>query len=119
MADSQERYKEMNRMLIFSFLEIFMSEPFRESFPDNPPPRLTVLEWITESDLPSAKRIVARLKQKTAYEMLRSLVGSEMCIRDSFNNVTGEEERLSCVMTDEEELLSCVKDRMDPSKYYM
>ena len=23
-----------------------------------------------------------RLKQKTAYEMLRSLVGSEMCIRD-------------------------------------
>ena len=23
-------------------------------------------------------------KQKTAYEMLRSLVGSEMCIRDSF-----------------------------------
>ena len=23
------------------------------------------------------------LKQKTAYEMLRSLVGSEMCIRDS------------------------------------
>eukprot|EP00658_Telonema_sp_P-2_P014807 TRINITY_DN15656_c0_g1_i1.p2 TRINITY_DN15656_c0_g1~~TRINITY_DN15656_c0_g1_i1.p2 ORF type:complete len:125 (-),score=32.97 TRINITY_DN15656_c0_g1_i1:525-899(-) len=27
-------------------------------------------------------------KQKTAYEMLRSLVGSEMCIRDS-SNVTG------------------------------
>ena len=25
-------------------------------------------------------------KQKTAYEMLRSLVGSEMCIRDRFNN---------------------------------
>eukprot|EP00658_Telonema_sp_P-2_P058942 TRINITY_DN47565_c0_g1_i1.p1 TRINITY_DN47565_c0_g1~~TRINITY_DN47565_c0_g1_i1.p1 ORF type:complete len:120 (-),score=49.82 TRINITY_DN47565_c0_g1_i1:5-364(-) len=24
-------------------------------------------------------------KQKTAYEMLRSLVGSEMCIRDRFN----------------------------------
>eukprot|EP00658_Telonema_sp_P-2_P026767 TRINITY_DN20835_c0_g1_i2.p1 TRINITY_DN20835_c0_g1~~TRINITY_DN20835_c0_g1_i2.p1 ORF type:complete len:118 (+),score=44.64 TRINITY_DN20835_c0_g1_i2:52-405(+) len=24
-------------------------------------------------------------KQKTAYEMLRSLVGSEMCIRDSYN----------------------------------
>ena len=24
-------------------------------------------------------------KQKTAYEMLRSLVGSEMCIRDSFS----------------------------------
>ena len=24
-------------------------------------------------------------KQKTAYEMLRSLVGSEMCIRDSLN----------------------------------
>ena len=23
-------------------------------------------------------------KQKTAYEMLRSLVGSEMCIRDSY-----------------------------------
>src|SRR5678816_3608462 len=26
-------------------------------------------------------------KQKTAYEMLRSLVGSEMCIRDSINGV--------------------------------
>eukprot|EP01017_Pseudomicrothorax_dubius_P006206 TRINITY_DN11734_c0_g1_i2.p2 TRINITY_DN11734_c0_g1~~TRINITY_DN11734_c0_g1_i2.p2 ORF type:complete len:151 (+),score=56.13 TRINITY_DN11734_c0_g1_i2:17-469(+) len=26
-------------------------------------------------------------KQKTAYEMLRSLVGSEMCIRDSFKTV--------------------------------
>ena len=24
-------------------------------------------------------------KQKTAYEMLRSLVGSEMCIRDRYN----------------------------------
>ena len=30
-------------------------------------------------------RLVAKgFKQKTAYEMLRSLVGSEMCIRDSF-----------------------------------
>ena len=27
------------------------------------------------------------VKQKTAYEMLRSLVGSEMCIRDSGNMV--------------------------------
>ena len=27
-------------------------------------------------------------KQKTAYEMLRSLVGSEMCIRDSSGEVT-------------------------------
>src|SRR5678815_3748215 len=27
-------------------------------------------------------------KQKTAYEMLRSLVGSEMCIRDRWNGVT-------------------------------
>ena len=26
-------------------------------------------------------------KQKTAYEMLRSLVGSEMCIRDRFDSV--------------------------------
>ena len=26
-------------------------------------------------------------KQKTAYEMLRSLVGSEMCIRDRVNSV--------------------------------
>eukprot|EP01015_Nassula_variabilis_P036282 TRINITY_DN9325_c0_g1_i5.p1 TRINITY_DN9325_c0_g1~~TRINITY_DN9325_c0_g1_i5.p1 ORF type:complete len:271 (+),score=60.00 TRINITY_DN9325_c0_g1_i5:3-815(+) len=30
-------------------------------------------------------------KQKTAYEMLRSLVGSEMCIRDRLNNVTNYE----------------------------
>ena len=29
-------------------------------------------------------------KQKTAYEMLRSLVGSEMCIRDSYMNVSVE-----------------------------
>ena len=26
-------------------------------------------------------------KQKTAYEMLRSLVGSEMCIRDRFTPI--------------------------------
>ena len=30
-------------------------------------------------------------KQKTAYEMLRSLVGSEMCIRDSVHAVRGDE----------------------------
>ena len=29
-------------------------------------------------------------KQKTAYEMLRSLVGSEMCIRDSFDEVVAD-----------------------------
>ena len=28
-------------------------------------------------------------KQKTAYEMLRSLVGSEMCIRDSPKTAVG------------------------------
>ena len=28
-------------------------------------------------------------KQKTAYEMLRSLVGSEMCIRDSRDDLPG------------------------------
>ncbi len=28
-------------------------------------------------------------KQKTAYEMLRSLVGSEMCIRDRTTRVSG------------------------------
>src|SRR5665254_13705 len=28
--------------------------------------------------------VVVFFKQKTAYEMLRSLVGSEMCIRDSY-----------------------------------
>src|SRR5678815_5993532 len=28
-------------------------------------------------------------KQKTAYEMLRSLVGSEMCIRDSIRAILG------------------------------
>eukprot|EP00658_Telonema_sp_P-2_P046741 TRINITY_DN35021_c0_g1_i1.p1 TRINITY_DN35021_c0_g1~~TRINITY_DN35021_c0_g1_i1.p1 ORF type:complete len:117 (+),score=36.95 TRINITY_DN35021_c0_g1_i1:64-414(+) len=31
-------------------------------------------------------------KQKTAYEMLRSLVGSEMCIRDRFTNALANEE---------------------------
>ena len=29
-------------------------------------------------------------KQKTAYEMLRSLVGSEMCIRDRICSVLGQ-----------------------------
>ena len=29
-------------------------------------------------------RVFFFFKQKTAYEMLRSLVGSEMCIRDSW-----------------------------------
>ena len=29
--------------------------------------------------------VVFFFKQKTAYEMLRSLVGSEMCIRDSLD----------------------------------
>ena len=32
-------------------------------------------------------RCVFLFKQKTADEMLRSLVGSEMCIRDSPNNI--------------------------------
>ena len=32
-------------------------------------------------------------EQKTAYEMLRSLVGSEMCIRDSVRTVRREGER--------------------------
>ena len=32
-------------------------------------------------------------KQKTAYEMLRSLVGSEMCIRDRLRTVSGAEAR--------------------------
>ena len=31
-------------------------------------------------------------KQKTAYEMLRSLVGSEMCIRDSDDLIQAVEE---------------------------
>ena len=33
--------------------------------------------------------IVFFFKQKTAYEMLRSLVGSEMCIRDSVGELGG------------------------------
>ena len=31
----------------------------------------------------SMGNVILFVKQKTAYEMLRSLVGSEMCIRDS------------------------------------
>eukprot|EP00658_Telonema_sp_P-2_P020694 TRINITY_DN18201_c0_g1_i1.p1 TRINITY_DN18201_c0_g1~~TRINITY_DN18201_c0_g1_i1.p1 ORF type:complete len:128 (-),score=31.61 TRINITY_DN18201_c0_g1_i1:362-745(-) len=39
-------------------------------------------------------------KQKTAYEMLRSLVGSEMCIRDRYDNGTGRigKHALQCIM---------------------
>ena len=33
--------------------------------------------------------VVFFFKQKTAYEMLRSLVGSEMCIRDRSSNPSG------------------------------
>ena len=43
-------------------------------------------------------------KQKTAYEMLRSLVGSEMCIRDSATTIEGllgdQSEYLSAFLTD-------------------
>eukprot|EP00658_Telonema_sp_P-2_P078634 TRINITY_DN7412_c0_g1_i6.p1 TRINITY_DN7412_c0_g1~~TRINITY_DN7412_c0_g1_i6.p1 ORF type:complete len:465 (+),score=116.32 TRINITY_DN7412_c0_g1_i6:50-1444(+) len=39
-------------------------------------------------------------KQKTAYEMLRSLVGSEMCIRDSFKLVSCTKGRLFDVVVD-------------------
>ena len=35
-------------------------------------------------------------KQKTAYEMLRSLVGSEMCIRDRFTTGTEEDWDQAC-----------------------
>ena len=36
-------------------------------------------------------------KQKTAYEMLRSLVGSEMCIRDSNNDSPGRRATDRCL----------------------
>ena len=39
-------------------------------------------------------------KQKTAYEMLRSLVGSEMCIRDSISNALDKVSRLQGVYYD-------------------
>ena len=34
--------------------------------------------------------VIFFFKQKTAYEMLRSLVGSEMCIRDRNSSVTSQ-----------------------------
>ena len=42
------------------------------------------------------RRIIKKIffKQKTAYEMLRSLVGSEMCIRDSFKGRNLDEKKL-------------------------
>eukprot|EP00658_Telonema_sp_P-2_P014336 TRINITY_DN15450_c0_g1_i1.p1 TRINITY_DN15450_c0_g1~~TRINITY_DN15450_c0_g1_i1.p1 ORF type:complete len:223 (+),score=60.48 TRINITY_DN15450_c0_g1_i1:70-738(+) len=40
-------------------------------------------------------------KQKTAYEMLRSLVGSEMCIRDSPHPLHGSKQQHATVMTQE------------------
>ena len=36
-------------------------------------------------------------KQKTAYEMLRSLVGSEMCIRDRINTKLAIENQMVCL----------------------
>src|SRR5674536_395731 len=41
--------------------------------------------WEAEDGIRDAQE--SRGKQKTAYEMLRSLVGSEMCIRDSHSVV--------------------------------
>ena len=44
-----------------------------------------LLWWVDEVDICSGLRMLVVFfffKQKTAYEMLRSLVGSEMCIRD-------------------------------------
>ena len=39
-------------------------------------------------------------KQKTAYEMLRSLVGSEMCIRDRFSAAGANGDEISaCLVT--------------------
>ena len=51
-------------MLIFSFLEIFMHDSFQSTFPDTPLSRIRVCEWIAESTLPAARRIISRLTQK-------------------------------------------------------
>ena len=48
---------------------------------------ISVLTWSICSDF-------FFFKQKTAYEMLRSLVGSEMCIRDSVYTVVGLTRRM-------------------------
>ena len=40
-------------------------------------------------------RIVFFVRQKTAYEMLRSLVGSERCIRDRCYSITGQYDLLA------------------------
>ena len=44
--------------------------------------------WFYDGVLGSVLCVFVFFKQKTAYEMLRSLVGSEMCIRDRYGEGT-------------------------------
>ena len=60
----QAVYKEMNRMLILSMVELFSDEDFRNAHNLNNNRRLYIMEAICNSDHPSAKRIVARLSKK-------------------------------------------------------
>ena len=60
----------------------------RSPFLPTPPPCLLYTSDAADEGLGvdlGGRRIIKKIffKQKTAYEMLRSLVGSEMCIRDS------------------------------------
>ena len=66
--------------------------------------------WDLCGDIP-----VFFFKQKTAYEMLRSLVGSEMCIRDSLNGRPTSRSNVAHFMTElieNTELWSTWKFRM-------
>ena len=55
-------------------------------------------------------------KQKTAYEMLRSLVGSEMCIRDSVMEVSHRSKQFDALLVETVDLLRKVMEIPDNYK---
>eukprot|EP00658_Telonema_sp_P-2_P039376 TRINITY_DN28176_c0_g1_i1.p1 TRINITY_DN28176_c0_g1~~TRINITY_DN28176_c0_g1_i1.p1 ORF type:complete len:249 (-),score=92.19 TRINITY_DN28176_c0_g1_i1:108-854(-) len=59
-------------------------------------------------------------KQKTAYEMLRSLVGSEMCIRDrlegALRTIKGQEDRIHDLLEDQKEQAATIEMKIQLAK---
>ena len=54
----------MNRMLVLSFVEVFEDETFQAEVKLDDTTRLFIMEWVRNSNIPSAKRIVQRLTAK-------------------------------------------------------
>ena len=64
LNESSSALKEMNRMLIISFVEIFGDEAFNAEFDTGNFSRVEALQWIRTATIAPARRIVARLSAK-------------------------------------------------------